>query len=85
MIRVGDVRLRRRGTPQSQMVAALVKSAGYLSRNKYGALIAIQRGVDLSGWAENGTLIRGGSDGEPPQYGLLPRLTAARPWRHHPR
>ncbi len=55
VIRVGDVRLRRGGTPQAQVVAALVKSAGYLSRNRYGALIAIQRGVDLTGWAENGT------------------------------
>ena len=58
VIRVGDVRLRRSGSPQSQVIAALVKSAGYLSRNKYGALIAIQRNVDLSGWAENGTPIR---------------------------
>lgn len=58
VIRLGDVRLRRRRRPQSQLVAALVKSAGYLSRNRYGALLAIQRDVDLSGWAENGTLIR---------------------------
>lgn len=58
VIRVGDVRLRRSGAPQAQVVAAIVKSAGYLSRNKYGALIAIQRSVDLSGWAENGTMIR---------------------------
>lgn len=59
VIKVGDVRLRRRRGVQSQVIAALVKSAGFLSRNKYGALIAIQRGVDLSGWAENGTMIRG--------------------------
>jgi diadenylate cyclase len=59
VIRVGDVRLRRNRAPQSQVVASLVKSAGYLSRNRYGALIAIQRGVDLTGWAENGTLIWG--------------------------
>ena len=58
VIRLGDVRFRRRRGPQSQLVAALVKSAGYLSRNRYGALIAIQRDVDLTGWAENGTLIR---------------------------
>lgn len=57
VIRVGDVRFRRAGGSQSQLVAALVKSAGYLSRNRYGALIAIQRNVDLTGWAENGTLI----------------------------
>ena len=58
VIRIGDVRFRRRRGPQSQLVAALVKSAGFLSRNHYGALIAIQRDVDLTGWAENGTLIR---------------------------
>lgn len=58
VIRVGDVRLRRSGAPQSHVIAALVKSAGYLSRNRYGAVIAIQRSVDLTGWAENGTLIR---------------------------
>lgn len=57
LIRVGDVRWRRARHPKSQLVAALVKSAGYLSKNRYGALIAIQRGVDLGGWAENGTLI----------------------------
>jgi len=58
VIRVGDVRLRRAGGPQASVIAALVKSAGYLSRNRYGALVAIQRSVDLTGWAENGTLIR---------------------------
>ncbi len=58
VIRVGDVRFRRHGAPTSHVVASLVKSAGFLSRNRYGALIAIQRGVDLTGWAENGTLIR---------------------------
>jgi diadenylate cyclase len=58
VIRVGEVRLRRSAGTQSQVISALVKSAGYLSRNKYGALIAIQRSVDLTGWAENGTMIR---------------------------
>jgi diadenylate cyclase len=58
VIRVGDVRLRRSREPYSLTVTALVKSAGYLSRNKYGAVVAIQRGVDLTGWAENGTLIK---------------------------
>jgi diadenylate cyclase len=58
VIRFGEVRLRRSGGAQSQVIAALVKSAGYLSRNRYGALIAIQRSVDLTGWAENGTVIR---------------------------
>ncbi len=57
VIRAGDVRFLRRGTPQSRVVAALVQSARYLSRNRYGGLIAIQRAVDLGGWAEKGTLI----------------------------
>ncbi|MEW6250245.1 MAG: diadenylate cyclase [Planctomycetota bacterium] len=58
IIRIGDVRFRRDRRPQSQVIAALVKSAGYLSRNRYGALIAMQRSVDLTGWAENGTMLR---------------------------
>ncbi len=57
VIRMGDVRFRRGRQPESQLVSALVKSAGYLSRNRYGALVAIQRDVDLTGWAENGTMI----------------------------
>ncbi|MCK4342186.1 MAG: diadenylate cyclase [Phycisphaerae bacterium] len=57
LIRVGDNPFQRRRGPQSQLVTALVKSAGYLSRNRYGALIAVQRDVDLIGWAENGTMI----------------------------
>ncbi len=56
-IRVGDVRFRKRGTPQSKLIAALVESLSYLSRNKFGALVAIQRGVGLRGWAENGTIL----------------------------
>jgi len=58
VIRIGDIRFRRRREPKSQLISALVKSAGYLSRNKHGALIAVERGVDLTGWAENGTMIR---------------------------
>ncbi|MBK8914786.1 MAG: DNA integrity scanning protein DisA nucleotide-binding domain protein [Phycisphaerales bacterium] len=57
VIRVGDVRLRRRRAPQARVVGALTKAAAQLSRDRHGALIAIQRGVDLRGWAENGTLI----------------------------
>ncbi|MCG3126482.1 MAG: hypothetical protein CHACPFDD_01318 [Phycisphaerae bacterium] len=56
-IRAGDVRLRRRGSPQSKTIAALVESAGHLSRQRHGALIAIQRDVGLGNWAENGTPI----------------------------
>lgn len=57
VIRLGEVRIRERSTPKSALITALVKAAGYLSKNKYGALIAIQRTVDLRGWAENGTMI----------------------------
>ncbi len=57
LIRVGDVPFQRTRGPQSQLIASLVKSAGYLSKNRYGALIAVQRDVDLMGWAENGTII----------------------------
>ena len=57
VIRAGDVRFLRRGTPQSRGIRALVQSARYLSRNRYGGLIALQRAVDLSGWAEKGTLL----------------------------
>ncbi|MBN2446742.1 MAG: diadenylate cyclase [Phycisphaerae bacterium] len=56
-IRVGDVTFTRRRGPQARLINALVKSAGYLSRNKYGGLVALQRVVDLQGWAENGTLL----------------------------
>ncbi len=57
VIRAGDVRVKRKGGPDGAVISSLVKSAGFLSKNRYGALIAIQRGVDLRGWAENGTLI----------------------------
>lgn len=57
LIRVGDAPFHRTGGRSSQLISALVKSAGHLSRNRYGALVAIQRDVDLTGWAENGTII----------------------------
>ncbi|MGD8451843.1 MAG: diadenylate cyclase [Phycisphaerae bacterium] len=57
VIRAGDVGFLRRGTRQSKVITALVKSARYLSKNRYGGLVAIQRAVDLSGWAEKGTLL----------------------------
>lgn len=59
LIRAGEVSFLRRSTPESRLIAALVESAGYLSRKKYGALIAIQRDVGLRNWAENGTPING--------------------------
>jgi diadenylate cyclase len=55
LMRAGDVRFLRRGLPADKLVSTLVESAGYLSRNRYGALIAIQREVGLANWAEHGT------------------------------
>ena len=40
VIRAGDVRFLRRGTRQSKVIAALVQSARYLSKNRYGGLVA---------------------------------------------
>ena len=57
LIRAGEMRFVRRKSPHGKLVSALVESAGYLSRNRYGGLIAIQRGVGLANWAENGTAI----------------------------
>jgi len=55
LIRAGDVRFLRRGTPRGKLIPALIEAAGYLSRNRYGALIAIQRDVGLANWSEAGT------------------------------
>ncbi len=55
LIRAGDVRFLRRALPPGKLISALVESAGYLSRNRFGALIAIQREVGLTNWAEHGT------------------------------
>lgn len=59
VIRAGDVRFLQRGTRRAKVIPALVQTARYLSKNRYGGLIAIQRAVDLSGWAEKGTIING--------------------------
>ena len=63
VIRAGDVGFRRHMADQSRLITALVKSARFLSKNRYGGLIAIQRGVDLSGWAEKGTIINATASG----------------------
>ncbi|MBL8878216.1 MAG: diadenylate cyclase [Phycisphaerales bacterium] len=57
VIRAGDVRLSRYRSPQSKIIATLLKAAATLSKHRHGALIAIERDVDLRGWAENGTLL----------------------------
>lgn len=57
LIRAGDVRFLRRMSPRDKLIAALTETAGYLSRHKFGGLIAIQREIGLANWAENGTQI----------------------------
>jgi|GEM_PF-255419 len=57
LIRAGEMRFMHRTTPRGKLISALVESAGYLSRNRYGAVIAIQRDVGLANWAENGTQV----------------------------
>ena len=57
LIRAGDVRFLRRTTPREKLIAALIEASGYLSRNKFGALVAIQREIGLANWTENGTQI----------------------------
>ena len=39
----------------AEEIVALVESAGYLSRNKFGAIVAIERRVGLGGLTESGT------------------------------
>jgi len=58
LIQIGQARLFRglRGQVEA-MVDELVESAGYLSRNKIGAIIAIERSVGLGTVAESGTAI----------------------------
>ncbi len=55
LLRFGDVRVARRERPRAKMMGAVLKSVGYLSKNRYGALIAIERGVNLQSWADTGT------------------------------
>jgi len=57
LIQIGQTRLFR--TPQAieQMIDALMNSLSYLSRNKVGAVMAIERTVGLGGVMETGTRI----------------------------
>lgn len=54
LLRAGDVRWLRRVGAGDRLVGPLVESAAHLSRNRHGALIAIQRDVGLADWAELG-------------------------------
>lgn len=56
LMRLGETRLfQRLSTQVHDEVDAIVESAAYLSRRKFGGLIAIERDVPLGGLAENAT------------------------------
>ncbi len=58
LIQIGQARLfRSTGTDVEQKIEALVTSAGYLSRNKIGAVVAIERTVQLGMLVESGTVL----------------------------
>ncbi|MCC6361045.1 MAG: TIGR00159 family protein [Phycisphaerales bacterium] len=54
LIRAGEMRFFRREAGGNKLIGALVEAAGVLSRNRHGAVIAIQRDVGLASWAEAG-------------------------------
>jgi diadenylate cyclase len=56
LIQIGQARLFRGPKGQvSELVDALLESGGYLSRNKIGALVAIERSVGLGALLRSGT------------------------------
>lgn len=55
LIRAGEMRFMRRSGAHGKLISPLLEAVGYLSRNSYGALIALQRDVGLANWAEHGT------------------------------
>ncbi|MEM9253532.1 MAG: diadenylate cyclase CdaA [Planctomycetota bacterium] len=60
LVRLGEARLFRGGGVRKKVVAdELVKAIAYMSRNKIGALIAIERQVGLRGIVEQGTPVGG--------------------------
>jgi len=56
LTQIGQAKLfrSRRGVVE-EMVAAILESVSFLSRNKMGALVAIERNVGLGTWIESGT------------------------------
>jgi diadenylate cyclase len=61
LIQIGQARLFRGGRGEvEKVVDALVDSTGYLSRNKIGAVIAVERSVGLATFAETGTALDAG-------------------------
>jgi len=58
LITIGQTRLiHGESSEVGDTVDSLVESAGYLSRNKIGAVIAIERNVGLGGLIESGTIL----------------------------
>ncbi len=56
LLRLGEARLFRVvGNPIRPTVMALCQTVGYCSKNRIGALIAVERDVGLGGLIENGT------------------------------
>jgi diadenylate cyclase len=56
LMRLGEARIFQRfSAPLQDEVEAIVESCAYLSRRKFGGLIAIERDIPLGGLAENGT------------------------------
>lgn len=55
LIRAGDVSWLRKNRPRDRLIGALVEASGHLSRNRHGAVVALQRDVGLANWAEQGT------------------------------
>lgn len=60
LVRLGEARLfRQTGVRKARVVEELLGALGYMSRNKIGALIALERQVGLKGIVEAGTTIDG--------------------------
>jgi diadenylate cyclase len=58
LTRLGEARLfRTTGNPTRSMVDAICRCTAYCSKNRIGALIAIERDVGLGGLVENGTVL----------------------------
>jgi diadenylate cyclase len=58
LMRLGETRFFRSWSTQlNEEIEALVEAAGFLSKRKIGALIAIERDIGLGGIAESGTRI----------------------------
>ncbi len=58
LVRLGEARLFRGGSGEiSPMIDEIVKAVAYLSKNKIGAIMAIEREVPLGGITEAGTRV----------------------------